>query len=318
MAKKRIGAFEVPTDPIFKMILQVMPHRYDATNFSFIKLDCTKIDKFIAEQRQETGITYTYMDVVLSAIVRCLARFPHLNRYVMNGRLYENYKITSCFTIKTKLDYDSLEEQVRKVFNGNETIAQIKKSIDDEIALLRNPANDSDATQMANLLSGLPMFAMRAGVKFLKRSDKKNRFLKLIKEVSPFHSSFWLANLKSLKMDAVAHHCYDFGTISLFFTIGKEQWEAVVDENGEITKRLMLPMGLSIDERICDGYAISKALKGLKFHIENPEVLLEEFHSEKVDAEIEKDKEEARILAEKEAKRQAKLEKKNGRKNKQK
>lgn len=305
MSRKRYGAFEIKTDAIFKIAMQIMPHRYDATNITFININCEKLDEFVAEQFHKEGKTYTYMDVVMAAAVRTLAKNHRLNRYVINGRLYENYKITPCFTIKTKLTDDSEEAQLKYDFNGNETISEIQRILGEQIVTYKNVENETGTTEMANMLHNLPMFFTRMGVGFFKRCDKRNRFTKLINEVSPFHCSFALTNLKSLKIEAIAHHCYDFGSTSIFLSMGKEKFVPVVNDNGDIVKAKVMPMGISIDERICDGFAFAKGIRTLKELIENPKELVMEYHDEKVDGEIAKD-EQKRAEAETKAQKKAK------------
>ena len=53
--------------------------------------------------------------------------------------------------------------------------------------------------------------------------DKHNIMPKAIIELSPFHTSFFITNLKSLGINHIYHHTYEFGTTGLFFAMGKEK-----------------------------------------------------------------------------------------------
>ena len=59
----------------------------------------------------------------------------------------------------------------------------------------------------------------------------------------------------------------------MFVVVGEKHREAVVDENGDIKALEMLPLGLTLDERIADGYYYAKSIKLLKYLLENPELL---------------------------------------------
>ena len=129
----------------------------------------------------------------------------------------------------------------------------------------------------------MPNWLIKLGVGFLKRLDKHGMLPKSLIKVSPFHTSCFVTNLKSIKTDYIYHHLYDFGTTGLFISMGKEQLEPVVDENGDITVGKIMKMGIVTDERICDGFYYASSFRKFKDIMENPYDLLEQL------PEIEKD-----------------------------
>ena len=46
-----------------------------------------------------------------------------------------------------------------------------------------------------------------------------------------------------------------------------------IDENGNVEMRETLDLGITIDERLADGYYYSKSIRLLKHLLENPELL---------------------------------------------
>lgn len=288
--KKRREAFEVVNvDSTFSVIMNIMSHRYDATNYSIEDIDCTAFDNYIANAKLN-GKRYNYMGIIIAAIVRTFAMRRGLNRFVMNARLYERYKITVCFMIKAVLKEDAPELLIKQDFNGNETLEQISRILDEAIARNINDASANASSQKAETVAGLPMPLSKMVVSYLKWSDKHNIMPKAFFDISPFHNSFFITNLKSIKTDAVLHHCYDFGTTSLFFSIGKDKWTPVADENKQVVVKKILQLGISTDERICDGLYHGQSFHVLRNLLQHPELLEEEYHDEKVDAEIEKDR----------------------------
>jgi len=92
--------------------------------------------------------------------------------------------------------------------------------------------------------------------------------------VSPFHTSAFITNLKSIKGPSIFHHLYDFGTTGLFFAMGKEAQVPVV-AGKEIVIGKRMPMQIVTDERFCDGFYFVTALKKLRELWSNPALMKE-------------------------------------------
>jgi pyruvate/2-oxoglutarate dehydrogenase complex dihydrolipoamide acyltransferase (E2) component len=269
-------------DPFYKIIPHIMNARHDSQNLFLYPARCENIDKFIGEMREQ-GTSFKYMHVVIAAVVRLLALRPALNRFVMNGRIYKRNTISISFAVKKALSDDAIETTIKLDFTGKESIYEIKEAVDKAIIANsgRTAVNDTDKT--AKALTNMPNWLIKLGVGFLKRLDKHGMLPKSLIKVSPFHTSCFVTNLKSIKTDYIYHHLYDFGTTGLFISMGKEQLEPVVDENGDITVGKIMKMGIVTDERICDGFYYASSFRKFKDIMENPYDLLEQL------PEIEKD-----------------------------
>ena len=68
----------------------------------------------------------------------------------------------------------------------------------------------------------------------------------------------------------------------MFVALGEKKLRPFYDEQGNVTMRDSIDLGLTIDERIADGYYYSKTMRLLRKLLENPE-LLETPLSEPVD-----------------------------------
>ena len=66
--------------------------------------------------------------------------------------------------------------------------------------------------------------------------------------------------------------------------MGQKKKSPVYDEDGTMSMKDILPIGITLDERIADGYYYSKTVKLLKYLLANPE-LLETAAKEEVDYE---------------------------------
>lgn len=259
-------------DPIIRITSYIMKRRYDAQVEMVKDIRCEKMDEFI-KQKADEGIKYTYMHLVIAALVRMYALRPKLNRFVMNGRIYHRNKIFVSFVVKKHLDDNSDETTVKLEFTGKESLIEIKDMIDTEIAKNKGKTASNGTDRLASLFLKIPHFILNPVLSFVIWLDKINCLPKFIIKLSPFHTSFFLTNMKSLGTGYIYHHLYDFGTTGLFVAMGKERFEPCVDifRNLEVGK--VMKLGLVIDERICDGLYYAKSIRVGTKHIENPSLL---------------------------------------------
>ena len=313
MFKRRSdGVFETTADPILGMTAHIMPHRYDAMVNFLLVARCENLDQYIKKIHEEKGIHLSYMDVLIAGIVRMYAQKPLLNRFVMNGRIFRHNEICISFAVKKQLTEDAPETTVKLKFTGEEDIFTIKQMIDKEVLGNKGEGKENDTDNTAKILKKIPNWLLKFAVNVLKWMDRHNCMPKKIIEVSPFHTSCFLTNMKSISTDYVYHHLYDFGTTSMFVGLGKEHMEPVVNEQTkELESGKVLRLGIVIDERICDGFYYAKSIKLIKKLLQNPELLEEKYVIPEKDKVYSKKQIRAKKRAEKkENKRLMKLERK--------
>ena len=103
-------------------------------------------------------------------------------------------------------------------------------------------------------------------------------------KTDPNYSTCFITNLGSIGLKSGYHHLSNWGTNSLFIVLGQKKKSPVYDEEGNVSMKDILPIGITLDERIADGYYYSKTVKLLKYLLANPE-LLETAAKEEVDYE---------------------------------
>ena len=250
-----------------------MPQRIDAVNYTTIKVPCDKLDEFIARERRN-GTSYNYMHLVIATLVRVLYTRKKLNRFIMGGSIYQRNHISVSMDIKKKLDDDGENVTLKMYFTGKESIKEIKEIIDNEIA--KNMQDDSvhTTTKVASKFTKLPDFLFRWAMAFVRWLDLHGMLTKGIINASPFHTSCFFTNLKSIKLGYIFHHLYNFGTTTMFVAMGKEKMEPYVENNKELKIAKFLTLGMSLDERVADGLYMGKSLKLCKDLLANPDTLL--------------------------------------------
>lgn len=261
--------------PVNRLIPHIMSARHDSQNLFKYELQCESLDEFIAKEK-EKGISINYMHIVIAGVVRLFALRPQLNRFVMNGRIFKRNNIMVSFVVKKALRDDVEETTVKLEFTGKENIYQIKEKIDETVKANSNVKAVNETDKTAKFLTNIPNFLIKIAVGLLKWLDKHGILPKKIIAASPFHTSIFITNLKSIKTDYIYHHIYDFGTTGIFISMGKEKLQAVVDKEGNIVAKKVMTLGVVTDERFCDGLYFGNSLRLLKRIYENPNVLKEE------------------------------------------
>ena len=102
----------------------------------------------------------------------------------------------------------------------------------------------------------------------------------LVKE-DPNYSTVFISNLGSIRLNAGYHHLNNWGNNSVFVVIGAKHKAPVFLEDNKFEVREVLNLGITLDERIADGYYYSKTIRLLQHLLQNP-VLLEQPLKEEV------------------------------------
>ena len=268
------GKREKDIDPIQRIVPHIMRHRHDSQNYASIDLSCEPLDTFIKEEMANGNGTYNYMHIIITGIVRILALYPRLNRFIMNGRIFRRNAINVSFVVKKGMTADAAETTVKLDFTGHETLSQVRDKVNAAIMANNNLEADNGTDKLARIITCTPNIIIALLVGIIKFLDKHGILPMSIINVSPFHTSAFVTNLKSIKGPSIFHHLYDFGNTGLFFSMGKEAMVPVV-EGDHVVPGKRMPFQVVTDERFCDGFYFVSALKVLKDLYTNPSQMKE-------------------------------------------
>ena len=210
-------------EPMQKIMPYVMKTRTDSMNMYEDTFCCDVWDTYIKEKEQQ-GIKMSYMNILIAAIVRLIALRPQLNRFVMNGKIYARPKIWVSFVVHPTLQDGSTGTTIKLCFDGTESILDIAEVINAAIekeTTKRVEENGIDKL-LRFLMNVIPGPCIKFVINTLMWMDKHSIMPEKVVELSPFHTSFFITNLKSLGINHIFHHTYNFGTTGLFFAMGKE------------------------------------------------------------------------------------------------
>lgn len=272
--KRPDGRLVRDLDPMQKIMPYIMKTRTDSMNMYEDTFDCKPMDMYIKAKAEE-GLKLSYMHIIIAAMVRLIALRPQLNRFCVNGKIYTRPKIWVSFVVHPKLEDGSTGTTIKLCFEGTETIQQIAESINAAITketINRTEENSTDKL-MRTLMNTIPGPFIKLVVNTLLWMDKHSLLPKKIIELSPFHTSFFITNLKSLGINHIYHHVYEFGTTGLFLAMGKEQKVPFVQQGDEVITHKRLGWGMVSDERFCDGLYFALSLRQLRKFMVNPAIL---------------------------------------------
>ena len=252
----------------------LMPNRADNEAHINVDVDCRPLDAFLAKKNEgRTEDKYTYFHLFLAAAVKCFVLRPRMNRFISGNRLYMRDHISVSFVVKKKFEDKAEEGLAYKHYDENDTIDTLHESIMEEIHQCRREDVLDNSTDMMTKLLKLPRWMLRIIVNILFALDRNGKVPYDLIKADPNYSSIFMTNLGSIGMDSGYHHLNNWGTNSFFVMIGKKHLAPEWHEDGSCTVRPVISLGLTLDERIGDGYYYAGTVRLLHKILENPELL---------------------------------------------
>ena len=278
---KRIDAKRVKDYMGMEQIsIDLKPSRAISTVYCKYKMDVTELHKYIEKKKKDDMPNLTYFHAFLTGLGRVIYHRPKLNRFVANRHIWEHNTVSIAFVAKIAFN-DRSEELMNIVpFNKTDNIRNISDYIYDKVHAIREgKAKKEGANNIIDVLGHLPNIIRVPIVEFLKWLDRIGKLPKSIQEDNLYYSSMIVSNLGTLKCDAILHNINDFGTASIFTTMGEVKEEEVLID-GKKEKRLMVNFGVNLDERVADGFYFIKSIKMLQYLFDHPELLEEPMQKE--------------------------------------
>ena len=258
----------------------IMAKRSDSMNMITLDIPIEPIRHYLNEKRAE-GKRYGHLTVIIAAILRTIAEYPALNRFVVNKRIYARKEVAiGMVVLKGGKMGEGTTDKMH--FDVTNTIADVDRIITEYVEKNRDESDVNGTDKVAGILTSVPGL-LRFGVSLLKWMDNHNIMPKAVVELSPFHCTMMLTNLASIKTNHIYHHAYDFGTCSMTLAMGKFR-DVAVKKKGEIVLERCIPLGLVMDERIASGSYFAMAFRKFEHYLANPALL--ESPPEKVIREI--------------------------------
>ena len=252
----------------------LMPNRCDNEAFITIDIDLEPINAYLAKVNEgREGDKMTFFHLVSAAAGKVFVLRPKMNRFIINNKLYQRRDVTLAFVVKKEFDDKAEEALAFFTYDPKETLESYHTKIMKVIHSTKSYDEKDTSTGAMDVITKLPQFMINGIVKTVLWLDKHGWAPEFLIGTDPNHAAVFFSNLGSIGLEAGYHHLVNWGTNSCFIVVGKKQMKMVYDKDGNGQVKEILPLGLTLDERIADGYYYSGSVALLKELLEHPQLL---------------------------------------------
>ena len=251
----------------------IFPNRCDNEAFISQRIDLTNADAYLSKINAENPqFKYTLFHLIVAAMIKCITLRPKLNRFIANKNTYQRNEVSASFVIKKQFSDNSLEGLAFVHAKPDSTLHSIHEDIRRQVQDCRGGKIDSSSDSM-DLFNRMPRFLSKFLVWIVTRLDVHGWVPQSLVETDPYYSSVVLSNLGSIRLQSGYHHLTNWGTNSIFVAVGQIKMRPFFQEDGSFSMKNSIDLGLTIDERLADGYYYSKTVRLLQYLLEHPQTL---------------------------------------------
>ncbi len=252
----------------------IMPNRADNEAYINVDIDLRPLDAYLAKKNagRETD-KYTYFHVISAAIARAFVLRPRMNRFICNRKVYQRRKLSVAFVVKKQFNDRSEEGLAFLTYDDTETMDSYHGKIMDKIHLNRRDDIKDTSSDAMDIITKLPQWLINIVIDVILWMDKHGWCPDDLIGTDPNHASIFLSNLGSIGLEGGYHHLVNWGTNSCFIVLGKKYMKMEYKKDGSSDLHEVIPMGITLDERIADGYYYSGTVALVKTLLENPDLL---------------------------------------------
>ena len=258
-----------------RIVPGIMPNRADNEAFISVDVDYAPLKAYVEKKNVDCDPAdkYTFFHLIAAAIGKAFVLRPRMNRFICNRKMYQRDKITMGFTVKKKFSDKSEEALAFFEYDEKETLDSFHEKIVKVIHATKSDTQVDTSTGAMDLVCKLPQWLLNRIVDFILWLDKHGWAPQSLIGSDPNHAAIFLANLGSIGLEVGYHHLVNWGTNSCFIVIGKKHLKMIHHPDGTEELKEVVPLGITLDERIADGYYYSGTVALVKTLLENPELL---------------------------------------------
>lgn len=260
-------------DPMHFIVPIIHPNRCDNEAFLSECIDLSNAMEYLEKLNgNNPEYKYNLFQLIVCAMLKTITLRPKMNRFIANRNVYERNEVSAAFVVK-KIFSDKGEEALAFLHaKPEDTLFTVHDEIYKKVSYCRSDEKDSSSETM-DIFNKMPRWLAKSLVRFFCVLERHGKIPRSFVETDPYYSSVLLSNLGSIKLHAGYHHLTNWGTTSVFCVIGEKKKRPFYDEEGNVEMKESVDLGLTIDERLADGYYYSKTIRLLKTLLENPSLL---------------------------------------------
>ena len=271
----RRDGYKVKVPGLQTVMACLMPNRTDCECYLNDKIDITDLLVYL-EQKNATHPEYktTLFHCFIMALSKMFRERNRMNRFIQGGTMYERYDISVAFVAKRRFAENGEEALMFMTPKDTDNLDSISKKIVGDVKETRkSEVATGGVDELLDKFAAMPKLLMMFLIWIIRCLDFWGVNPKFITDGDPNYSSIFLSNLGSIKCPAVYHHLNNYGTNSFMLTIGTMHKEKVIMDDGSEQIRDFVAIGVTIDERIGDGFYFARSLKLVKYLFAHPQML---------------------------------------------
>ncbi|MBR3641600.1 MAG: 2-oxo acid dehydrogenase subunit E2 [Oscillibacter sp.] len=260
-------------DGVHAIMPHIMPKRTDAEVYVNMEFDVTEALAYIEKKNEgETEYRATLFHCILMAIAKTVYLRPLLNRYISGRRIYQRHAISLGFVAKKRFEDHSEETLVVTEAPEDWTLTAVTEKVIGKVHTARTEQTGGVNGAM-DVLRRLPRWFLMLFVGVIRLLDFYGKVPESLKSDDPDFASVYLTNLGSIRCPSVYHHLNNYGTNSIMVAIGTIEKTEKIAPDGAREVRDVVKIGVTLDERIADGFYFARSLKIVQYLLSNPELL---------------------------------------------
>lgn len=245
----------------------------DPTVHGLLDVDATEALAFVRELRAKSGERITLTHLVGHAVARAIAQQPDVNAIVRFGRLYQRDTIDVFFQVAFGGGGNLAGHKVERA--DQKGVAAIARELGEGASKVRDGRAENVKTTKRFTHMPAPMMGLALRAASLLTYDLG---LDLSAYGVPFDSfgSAMVTNVGSFGLTVGLPPLLPISRCPLVVLVGEVQ-DRPVARDGAVVVRPVLPIGVTFDHRLLDGFHAGVLAKEFRRVLENPrEVLAEE------------------------------------------
>lgn len=274
MGDRRDGKLLRDLDSLHYITGIIYPNRCDNEAFISERVDLTNLNAWLEKKNAENPeYKYNLFQAIVTALLRTITLRPKMNRFIVNGNFYQRNEITASFVVKKLFADDGAEALAFIHAEDEDNFESIHQKIYKVVSKRKSKEDVDGTTDTMDFFNRIPRFISKAAIRFVMWLDKHGWVPQSFIADDPYYSSCVISNLGSIKMKSGYHHLTNWGTCSMIMLIGEIKNRPVFKDDGTYEMRPTVDLGLTIDERLADGYYYSKTLRLIRKLLQEPELL---------------------------------------------
>lgn len=261
-------------DAMHHIMPLIFSKRCESEVFMYERIDLTALNEYIKKKNAEKSeFRYSIFNLIIVAILKTMVLRPQLNRFIANQNIYQRNELSAAFIVKTSLSDDAEEAMAFVQAEETDTLLDLQRKIYEQINNCRDVTHKNTTDIAMEVIARLPAFIKWIVGCIARSLDRHGIMPKSVIADDIHYASVVFTQLGSIKLNAGYHHLTDWGTNSLFVAVGEKKMRPYHDIKGNITMKHSIDIGITLDERIADGFYFAKSIRLFKKLLDHPELL---------------------------------------------